>query len=162
MGLLAYRTTPLKHIELSPSELLMNRNLRTNLPIKTDLLNVPNSKNVVKKREELRENQKLYYDKNSTRSLRSLEPGNIVRVINCNNNTWSNKGTIIRLVAPRSYLVKLDNDVLFRRNRKDLLLIPNSMHNISNENEDISHTDIHTLDRPKRHTRPPDRLLENC
>ena len=66
-NLLIYRTTPLQ-IDKSPAELPMNRKLRSNLPIKGDLLTPHTAKEVIKEKQ--KERQRHYYYKGTT----SLKP----------------------------------------------------------------------------------------
>nr|XP_034322535.1 uncharacterized protein K02A2.6-like [Crassostrea gigas] len=64
-SLMNYRASPIDGIGLSPSQLLMNRQLRTKLPITADLLN---SKAVESCKPQLiarQEKQKYYYDRHS-------------------------------------------------------------------------------------------------
>ena len=116
MGLLAYRTTPLE-CGLSPAQMLMGRRLRNNLPAAAHLLQVPESKKVMKWRQEQRKVQKFYHD-TGVKDLKPLVPGEQVRV--WNKNKWSTQGFVQDQVAPRSYTVQTREGVEMRRNRRDI------------------------------------------
>ena len=79
MAMLAYRSTPLEN-GLSPAELLMNRKLRTTVPMISQELKpkLPNQRQLLKKERENRKKQlqKRYYDKrHRARKLQNLKPG---------------------------------------------------------------------------------------
>ena len=81
LAILAYRTTPLKSCELSPSELCMSRRLRSNLPCTNERLKPQLLKlnDVRKKLSANRERQKKFHDR-SAKHLSSLQKGDKVRV----------------------------------------------------------------------------------
>ena len=82
MAILVYRSTPLENGS-SPAELLMNRKLRTTVPmipqeLKPKLLSQTQLR---KKEKENRKKQKRYYDKcHHARRLPTLKPGEIIWV----------------------------------------------------------------------------------
>lgn len=74
-----YRASPIDGVGLSPSQLLMNRQLRTKLPITSNLLN---PKVLESRKPELiarQKKQKLYYDRQST-PLPTVNRGEIIHV----------------------------------------------------------------------------------
>ena len=95
-NLLIYRTTPLQ-IGKSPAELLMNRKLRTNLPINGDLLTPHTAKEVVKEKQKQKERQRQYYNKGTT-ALKPLKTGDRVKLRRYNDGLWSQDGTIVQEV----------------------------------------------------------------
>lgn len=122
LGLLVYRSTPLESGK-SPMELLNNgRKVRTNLPIAPkQLYSNRQSRYAYRKRKTAQKcKQKQYFDK-KTRELPPLNKNDTVRIRNTNNTMWSKKGVVEDYVAPRSYKIKTEDGVLYRRNRKDIL-----------------------------------------
>ena len=119
LALLTYRTTPLD-IGLSPSQLLMSRRLRSNLPSVIDSLK-PINQNVDKVREKLQlshDKSKVYHDR-SAYPLRPLDPGDSVRV-QLFDKKWT-PAVVTESLGNRSYSVKTSNGTIYRRNRKFLL-----------------------------------------
>ncbi len=129
MGLLVYRTTPLDSGQ-SPSQILMGRRLRANLPVKQKLLNVPGSRKLIEHKRSRKQKQKQYYDR-TARSLPLLQCGSRVAVRDVQRRDWSTRGTVLREVAPRSYNVRTDNGGELRRNRRDLLLTSRNVPGVS-------------------------------
>ena len=155
LALLIYRNSPLK-CGFSPSQLFFNRRLRDNLPVAKQLLS-PESKLYRNFRKE-KQNQKKYFDR-GTKVLPTLKPGMPVRLLDTDSKTWCRKGKIVKLVAPRSYLVDCDNGGVYRRNRGhlrvDKTLEPNGS---SPKNSNIRGT-VTTSVRQKRERRARARLI---
>jgi hypothetical protein len=120
LALLTYRSTPLQN-NLSPSELLMGRRLRTQLPVLPNTLRPrlqDGDLQKVRKREEIyRSNQKRNFDlRHKTRELPTLQSGDKVWIRDQNRN-----GQILRNAnQPRSYIVQTEQGTV-RRNRKALV-----------------------------------------
>ena len=81
LAILAYRRTPLKSCELSPSELCMSRRLRSNLPCTNERLKLQPLKlsYVREKLSANRERQKKFHGR-SAKHLSSLQKGDKVLV----------------------------------------------------------------------------------
>ena len=112
LAMLIYRSTPLQN-GFSPAELLMNRRLRTNLPITEAQLKpkVPDFTAVKAKEEEQNRKQKKVFDfRHATRELDPLLPGEEVWVQDHNA-----PGKVVEPIAPRSYHVSIPTG-LIRRN----------------------------------------------
>ncbi|KAL5506839.1 hypothetical protein EMCRGX_G008586 [Ephydatia muelleri] len=124
LAVLSYNATPMPWCNLSPSELLMGRKLRSTIPQTTTVLipGWPYLKEFKVKNRCLKEKQKIYYDqRHQTRSKTPLEDGTEV---------WVSKdgdkipGTVTAPAStPRSYLVQTPAGQL-RRNRSHLTEIP--------------------------------------
>ena len=120
LALLAYRSSPLQN-GLSPSELLMGRKLRTQLPTLPATLKPQASKHdltkVREKEEEYRANQqKTFNNRHKAKEQSTLQPGDQVWL-----KDQQRQGHIIkRAPEPRSYLVKTPNGTV-RRNRSALV-----------------------------------------
>lgn len=120
-SILEYRTTPLAGVEVSPSELLNNRLLRTTLPITSKLLSQNQNINI-KKLKERREKNKIYYDR-SARYKRDFvdDESVLIRKENC----WVPGQVLNKTVYPRSYNVKDSFGNVYRRNSYFLKHNPN-------------------------------------
>ncbi|UYV70333.1 K02A2.6-like [Cordylochernes scorpioides] len=137
LGLLAYRTTPLEN-GFSPSELLMGRKLRTDLPTHPDLLKptLVNQGLLNQKEHKYRERERRNYNNHWKFDVRDQVWVRDLKV----------PGTIIgRANQPRSYLVKSPKGQL-RRNK--IHLAPNYKHKVSRECEEkifpLSRLSLHT------------------
>ena len=119
-AILSYRTTPLAN-GFSPAELLMNRKLRSTLPMTTKLLEeIPDFSRLRKTEEKLKENQKLQYDRrHGTHDLAPLQAGDPVWIIDLRIH-----GTVVQKAdEPRSYIIRTVRGT-FRRNRWHLVPAP--------------------------------------
>ena len=123
-GLLKYRNTPFDDIGVSPAQLLMSRRTRTTLPTHRRLL-VPHAvepghvKKALKQRQDA---SKANYDKCS-RDLPPLQAGDKVRIRPNKAKEWRKAE-----VLPRSYVVQDEQGHVYRRNRKQLIAVPNDQH----------------------------------
>ena len=120
LALLAYRSTPTA-VGYTPSELLMNRKLRTTIPISRDLRipKVPDYSDVVKRDSKEKQRQaKNFNQRHTARELPVLEPGADVYLPDKDRN-----GTVVNETATRSYIVQTDEGA-YRRNRRQIIPIP--------------------------------------
>lgn len=124
LALLIYRTTPLIWCGLSPAELLMGRQLRSNLPLSTQQL-TPDWSYLSEFRqqdEKYKTQQKLAFDqRHRARSLPPLPTDSPVIVRTRDRQT---PGIVVAdTPAPRSYMVQTPTGTL-RRNRQHLVPLP--------------------------------------
>ena len=122
LALLVYRSTPTA-VGYTPSELLMNRKLRTTVPISRDqrLPTVPDYAEVTERDRVEKERQaKNYNQRHAAKELPVLLPGSAVYAPD-------RKSTrkIVNQTATRSYLVQT-NEGTYRRNRRHLIETPRS------------------------------------
>ena len=118
LSILNYRNTPIDDLG-SPAQLLMNRRLRSILPI-TQILFKPKvigRKRVHKRLSKKQCKQKYFYDKRS-RNLSQLKSGNTILVQR--ENTWEPGVITDHASTPRSYHVRTERGG-YRRNRKHLM-----------------------------------------
>lgn len=152
LSLLTYRSTPLSN-GYSPSELLMNRRLRSNIPSTRESREptIPDRHEVKEKDKKQKSNQKRNYDhRHGSRELPDLEPGDKVWISN-----RQEQAQVQNQVAPRSYEVETDNNGVYRRNRRDLVTMPSSQNNETMETN--TEPVVQPLRRSTRSTTKPDR-----
>lgn len=125
-SLLAYRSAPLQD-GLSPSQLLMGRNLKTFLPVHPSLLKLDTSADHENKLSVNKQKQKNYFDR-SSHELEGLSSGDRVKLRDPITSLWSEGATVQYQQAPRSYLVHTDAGAELRRNRRDLYKTPDPVH----------------------------------
>ncbi|MCG7876437.1 MAG: RNase H-like domain-containing protein [Candidatus Thiodiazotropha endolucinida] len=118
LSILNYRNTPIDNLG-SPAQLLMNRRLRSKLPVTQKLLKpkIINQKTVHEKLTKKQEKQKYFYDK-SSKNLSHLSPGDTIRVQN--EKHWEPGIVVQNATTPRSYHVQTKRGQ-YRRNRKHLM-----------------------------------------
>ena len=120
-GLLKYRNTPFEDIGVSPAQLLMGRRTRTMIPTHRRLL-LPQTidpDRVVKTLTQRQQASKAHFDKTS-KDLPPLSAGDKVRIRSRGDREWR-KAEIL----PRSYLVGDEQGRVYRRNRRQIISVPN-------------------------------------
>ncbi|XP_061170285.1 uncharacterized protein K02A2.6-like [Saccostrea echinata] len=119
LSILAYRTTPL-NMGLSPSQLLMSRRLRSDLPVHPSLLKPRVNDQFDVKHSMMSEKvkSKQYYDRRSRLSA-PLDTGEKVRV-QLHSKTWT-PAVVLKPHNERSYLVKTPNGSVYRRNSRHIV-----------------------------------------
>ena len=114
LALLTYRSTPLQS-GYTPSELLMNRKLRTTVPILREQLepSIPDRNHLFTKEKEARDCQKQNFDRRHRAKTKDvLQPGDLVWIPD---NKCS--GTVTQQWENRSYEVFTSRGQNLRRNR---------------------------------------------
>ena len=115
-GLLFLRNTPLK-CGKSPAELMMGRILRDNLP-RLQPTTSPKQRPVSQERIDA----KRFHDRKiQTRATpNGFSRNQRVAIQDEFTREWTRKGSIIDIVAPRSYTIKMDNGNILRRNQRHI------------------------------------------
>ena len=162
-ALLSYRSTPLQ-VGYSPSQLLMGRVLRSLVPT-TRAQREPNIPDLSLVRSRDRRNkarQKRNFDSHrGVRELSPLLPGDKVWL-----QQRECEGEISDEVAPRSYTVESEDGTV-RRNRRDLIRLPNTeLQELNEASEELPANQENESDarpqpelpRSSRTSQPPDRL----
>ncbi|XP_033127976.1 uncharacterized protein K02A2.6-like [Anneissia japonica] len=126
-ALMAYRSTPIPSLGLSPSVLLMGREIRTTLPQLHVKLKpyTPNQKDIrVADKSYKRKGEVYYNSKYGARNLKELKPGDKEKIKS--KHGWGSTGRIVKCAGtPRSYIVEV-NGKMYRRNRRNILYAPHS------------------------------------
>lgn len=139
-ALLDYRNSPLKHMNYTPSQLLMSRMCKTKLPISADLLKPTLCENVNERFKLKQEYHKKGYNK-AAKDLQPFEPNTDVTVYNHVSNCWEPGIVTSKHDSPRSYIVQDSNGTMVRRNRIDLRESCNKYECINNMDPDLNMTE---------------------
>ena len=170
MALMIYHSTPLQN-GYSPSELLMNRKIRTPLPIiESQLLPSVPDYSIVREREtkQQNDNKANFNTRHRARNLEPLDPGQPVWITGRRDS-----GVVIQPAeTPRSYLVSTPTGTV-RRNRQQLTLIPvpgeSFMSHSAVSEPDVTEPDVTIqtsssntqMTRSGRLSVPPNRLISD-
>ena len=145
MALLCLRSTPLDCRTPSPAELLYGRKIRANLPVQQELQlsRLNDYDNSIDRQQVSAE----YYNRNAGNELSILSPGDKIYVQETGNSKTWKPGIVQRKCnEPRSYLVKMPNGSVTRRNRRFIQTrnVGKDTNDIVNESSDdnvVSHND---------------------
>ena len=125
---MAYGATPIPATGVSPSQLIMGRQIRTTVPtLSRNLLPAwPDSSTVREADKKMKGRYSNAYNrKHGVRSLSGLKPGQTVRVKHDGQNQWSPVGIVSGYGStPRSYIVGTSDGKTLQRNRRHLQAIP--------------------------------------
>lgn len=160
LAMLSYRTTPIQGGAYSPAELLMSRKLRTTIPStrKQRIPKVPDTEEVRARDKMTKNRQKRNFDKHhGARELPPVDEGDRVWI-----PTRNEEAIVIQTdVAPRSHVIRTDQGSEIRRNRRDMIPLPeqqspeNELSSQSPENEQSPVNDQSPQSGPRRSTRTP-------
>ena len=130
LALMSYRLTPSTATGYSPSEIMLQRQIRTTLPTLPTKYNPIDKSKLKQKHNESQERNQFYNNRrNGVRPLPELMAGDQVRIRTPEDKNWSEPATIVSDAGtPRSYIVKTPRETL-RRNRKHFQLIPSQQTN---------------------------------
>ena len=159
LALLSYRSTELSWCNLSPSQLLMGRKIRSTLPeVPQNLLPQWQYLEAFREADKAhKEKQKQCYDKSHrAHSLPEIPNDEAVWV---NTDSQQELGrTVSTSSTPRSYLVEVPSGTV-RRNRQHLIPVPQSDNlSQSSESQDFRQSPIQTRSRTGTRIHPPDKL----
>ena len=115
MAMLCIRTTPIDHTIPCPAQLLYNRKVRGNLPVR--IRNTLNSRDEITDRLYQRQaSQKEYHDRRA-KDLPPLKAGQAVSIQDPTSGRWTPATVKEKCLEPRSYVVHTPNGSILRRNR---------------------------------------------
>jgi hypothetical protein len=112
-SLMEYRNTPVKDMHYSPAQLLMNRRVRTKLPIKKDLLVARFNEDVREQQSRKTHNNAKYYDRNA-KDRKPFGQGDNVLIKD--GKSWKRGKVVSKFHTPRSYTVSDEGGTILRRN----------------------------------------------
>lgn len=128
LALMCYRATPSTATGVSPAKIMTGRHIRTTLPmLENKLQSEPvNKQSILQKDMQTKSSYKFFHDRHySAQPLPELLPGQDVKVKLDGEKTWKTSAKVLsKCEEPRSYLVKMDNGTVSRRNRRHLQLVP--------------------------------------
>ena len=128
LALMVYRSTTVGSIGYSPSEVMLNRRIRTTLPTlpKNIEPRVYDEDKVKKKHEASQRSNEFYYNRK----------GDQVRIKTGKDDEWGRPAVVIGTTnTPRSYNVQTETGVV-RRNRRNLLRVPRDERERCNEEDE--------------------------
>ena len=151
LGLLAYRVAPLAN-GYSPAELLMGRKPRSTVPMIPELYKpklLPHSK-ISQKEHQYRSKQQSNFNKrHRTHQLKSLKTGDQVWIPELHQ-----QATVLREVAPRSYLIQTPRGRI-RRNRQQLTFLNATVNTPPDETSPVTDSVTPTSPDDTPHREPP-------
>ena len=142
-ALMIYNSSPIAATGYSPAQLLMGRQIRTNLPQSAHFSEPkwPEFNQISENHDKSRAKAEHAYNKtHGARPLSPLRPGDTVRIMHPQAKQWSQEASSVIGPAgdnPRSYRVNTPTGTL-RRNRRHLLHIPGSSDMVLNQPESDS------------------------
>ena len=120
---MSYRATPHTAIGVSPSQLMMGREIRTLLPtLESNLKPISVSYEAIAERDEKSKTayQQSFDKRRGVRKLSELQPGDAVHMRLDQKKGWKTPGVVIaKSSTPRSYVIETPQSIV-RRNRRNL------------------------------------------
>ena len=113
------RATPIDAHLPSPSELLLGRKIRTNLPGKIPN-QLPEKDAIYQRLQSRQDEQKAYFDKRHPTNLPPMQEGQQIRVQNQETGKWERGRITKKRPEPRSYEVETESGQILRRNRRHI------------------------------------------
>lgn len=117
-GIMDYNNTPLSGLDVTPSQILNSRRVRTTLPCTSEYLKPKIQCNIYK---DLLAKQSIYknvHDKYARKSLCNFNVGD--QVVYRHNNVWRKAVIINKCKQPRSFMIKNCNGTILRRNSSQM------------------------------------------
>jgi hypothetical protein len=118
VAMMNLRATPVDAKLPSPAQMLMGRPIATLLPAR--MTPRPEDNEYKQQMEHRKEIMKTNYDKHAGVSHPPLHAGQMVRILDKQTREWMPAEVVGRCEEPRSYNVRTEKNVTFRRNRGDI------------------------------------------
>ena len=155
LALMSYRSTPSTATGYSPSEIMLQRQIRTTLPTLPAKYKPIDKYKLEEKHNESREKSILLQQKKCCRPLPELMAGDQVRIRTPEDKRWSEPATVVSDAGTRrSYFVKTPRETL-RRNRKHLQLIPSQQTNQAQKQIQFPALEAESEQTTKKHEPQP-------
>lgn len=112
-GIMYYNNTPLTGLDVSPSQILNSRIVRTS-PCTLEVLKPKIQSNVYKKLCLKQSITKFNHDKSARKKPLEFKPGD--KIVYRDNNVWKKAIIVKKCLEPRSYLIEREGGGILRRN----------------------------------------------
>jgi hypothetical protein len=139
--LLAYSNTPITGLSVSPAQLLQSRELKSPLAVNRERQLKPEIKEVYDEILKIKDKQKQWYDTRAKKTEDTYYVGQSIYVQDKFNKMWRPAITFKKLSEPRSYLIKYENEKIFRRNSRWIKEILNNEVDLSLTNNENNMTE---------------------
>ncbi|KAK3911011.1 hypothetical protein KUF71_020715 [Frankliniella fusca] len=118
-----YRATPLSNLNVSPAQIHLSRQIKTDVPVLPELLKPKLiHQEVHEKMIAFQAQVKVAHDKRVMRPVKTFQPGDVVNVRSRIDSTWE-PGTVVGVCdKPRSYFVRNNRGRVVRRNESHMSL----------------------------------------
>ena len=138
LALLEGRNTPSKGMDSSTAQRMFGRRMRTLLPISTQLLEPEIQEGVSEKSKERKQVQSKYFNRGS-KKLPELQKNKIVRIQPSKQDRFGRwkKGKVLRKADIRSYIVRREDGIILRRNRRFLRTSKETFDDIDEDVRDV-------------------------
>ena len=138
LALLEWRNTPSEDMDSSPVQRMFGRRMRTLLPISKQLLKPETQKGVSEKLKERKQVQSKHFNRGS-KELPELQKNEIVRIQPSKQDRFGHwkKGKVLRKADVRSYIVRREDGMILRRNRRFLRTSKQTFHDIDEDVPDF-------------------------
>ena len=155
LALMVYRSTPQSSTKTSPAEIMLNRKMRTTLPMLSKTLEhkVHDEAKIHREHGEAQQRNAYYYNRrHGSKPLPILEEGQTVRVKTEKDSNWSEPAVVLgKADSPRSYIVQTNKGTI-RRNRKHLMEIPSETPTEEIPEPEVAESEIPTKANSERDT----------
>ena len=108
LALMVHRSTPQSSTKISPAEIMLNRKMRTTLPMLTKTLeHKVHDKPKIQREHAEAQQRNVYNRRHGSKPLPTLEEGQTVRVKTKKDSNWSEAAVVLsKADSPRSYIVQ--------------------------------------------------------
>lgn len=119
-ALLKYRNSPVAGLKLTPAQMLLNRVVRTKMPVPTSQLKPEVPQNVREKIQEKQRSYQKYHDASASRRNVAFKEGDEIYTRSRVEQKWTPGKILAKQSTPRSFGVLQENGRVVRRNEAHL------------------------------------------